>query len=89
MKQPVIHCPQCTWRPKAESRWMCVPRCGVEWNTFWTGGVCPGCAHHWEKTQCLDCGVISPHKNWYHYPADEEQREEQRETERTPETADA
>ena len=45
-----------------------MPSCGTEWNTFWTGGVCPGCKYRWEKTQCLSCGVISPHKDWYHHP---------------------
>lgn len=49
---------------------MCVPSCGTVWNTFWTGGVCPGCSHHWQKTQCLECGELSPHKDWYHHPED-------------------
>ena len=68
MKEPEIYCPKCKWRPRAENRWACVPICGTEWNTFWTGGVCPGCSHRWQKTQCLACGVISPHRDWYHYP---------------------
>lgn len=70
MKDPEIHCPVCTWRPGHEDRWECVPSCGIVWNTFWTGGVCPGCTYKWEKTQCLACGAISPHKAWYHYPDD-------------------
>ena len=39
MKEPEIYCPKCQWRPRAENRWACVPSCGIEWNTFWTGGV--------------------------------------------------
>jgi hypothetical protein len=80
MKEPEIYCPQCKWRPVAESRWSCVPSCGTLWNTFWTGGVCPDCGIRWEKTQCPACGKLSPHKDWYHWPdgrepADEEARE--------------
>jgi hypothetical protein len=67
-KEPEIYCPKCKWRPRAEHRWMCVPSCGTEWNTFWTGGVCPGCNWQWDHTQCLACGEISPHRDWYHYP---------------------
>jgi hypothetical protein len=42
--------------------------CGTEWNTFWTRGVCPGCAYQWRNTQCLWCDEFSPHETWYHYP---------------------
>lgn len=45
-----------------------MPSCNESWNTFWTGGVCPRCGHRWLKTQCLSCGEISLHKDWYHYP---------------------
>lgn len=68
MREPEIYCPRCKWKPRAESRWHCLPGCDTVWNTFWTGGVCPGCAHHWQHTQCLACLEISPHKDWYHYP---------------------
>ena len=68
MKNPEIYCPKCEWRPKPESRWVCMPGCGAEWNTFWTGGVCPGCAHAWKWTDCLACGVTSLHRDWYHFP---------------------
>jgi hypothetical protein len=61
-----IYCPLCRWRPRAEDRWQCMPSCGTVWNTFWTGGVCPGCAHRWQKTQCLACGETSAHRRWYH-----------------------
>lgn len=77
MKEPEIFCPQCTWRPRAEDRWQCVPSCGTVWNTFWTRGVCPGCGIAWHKTQCLACGGVSPHQAWYHWPEDSEPAEEQ------------
>ena len=66
--EPEIYCPKCEVRPKAEDRWVCVPSCGTQWHTFWTGGVCPGCGYAWPVTQCLACGQTSPHKQWYHWP---------------------
>jgi hypothetical protein len=63
-----IFCPKCQWRPTAEDRWFCVPSCGTVWNTFWTRGVCPGCAVKWPQTQCFRCDQFSPHEAWYHYP---------------------
>jgi hypothetical protein len=68
--EPDIFCPKCAWRPGPGSRWQCMPRCGTVWNTFWTRGVCPGCGYTWTRTQCLSCGEISPHADWYHYPSD-------------------
>lgn len=68
MKEPLIHCPQCRWRPRAEDRWACLPACGTIWNTFWTGGVCPGCGCEWKQTQCLSCLKFSAHAAWYHMP---------------------
>jgi hypothetical protein len=38
-----IYCPHCEWRPQPEDRWACAHPCGAVWNTFWTGGVWPGC----------------------------------------------
>ena len=71
MGEPEIYCPQCAWRPLGSSRWLCSPRmggCGVQWNTFWTGGVCPGCVYRWEITACLACRKFSLHRDWYHWP---------------------
>ena len=68
MREPHIWCPQCRWRPRADDRWACLPGCATEWNTFWTGGVCPGCGHSWRVTQCLACQAVSPHRDWYHWP---------------------
>ena len=47
---------------------MCLPACGTEWQTFWTRGVCPGCGHRWEDTQCPACGRFARHEAWYRYP---------------------
>lgn len=63
-----IFCPKCEWRPQAEDRWECVPSCGTVWNTFWTRGVCPGCAVKWPITQCQACEEYSRHEDWYHEP---------------------
>jgi hypothetical protein len=63
-----IRCPRCAYRPRAEDRWACMPSCGTVWHTFWTGGVCPGCGHRWQKTQCPSCGELTPHRDWYREP---------------------
>jgi hypothetical protein len=69
-----IRCPACRWEPQRNSRWFCAPMgapehfnggCGHRWNTFDTGGRCPGCQHQWRFTSCLSCGVASPHLDWY------------------------
>jgi len=60
---PGVRCPKCKWRPRAKNLWRC--KCGHHWNTFDTWGLCPGCGYQWEITACLECGEISPHKDWY------------------------
>ena len=62
---PRIRCPLCRWSPRPQDRWSCT--CGETWNTFDTGGICPGCMHQWTSTQCLQCGRWSPHSDWYEY----------------------
>jgi hypothetical protein len=62
---PRIRCPKCGWTPRREDRWDC--DCGHSWNTFDTGGVCPGCMQQWKETQCLSCHQWSPHSEWYEY----------------------
>ena len=74
-----IYCPLCEWKPRPQDVWSCVPSCGTVWNTFWTRGVCPGCATRWAKTQCLACGEVSPHEAWYHYPPQDERPAEETE----------
>jgi len=64
---PGIRCPLCGWRPGAKDRWYC--KCGHSWNTFDTGGVCPGCLFQWMVTACLVCHKFSPHSAWYEHRA--------------------
>jgi len=59
-----IRCPLCRWEPRAEDRWMCT-NCKHTWNTFDTGGVCPGCLKQWSRTMCLSCHKWSAHSDWY------------------------
>lgn len=69
-----IRCPLCQWQPNASSIWHCgdvghpeyfFDGCGMEWNTFATGGRCPGCGHQWQWTSCLRCEGWSLHHEWY------------------------
>lgn len=69
-----VRCPLCFWEPGPSSRWTCVDHehpeyfrggCGTTWNTFETGGRCPGCDHSWQWTACLQCSGWSLHENWY------------------------
>jgi hypothetical protein len=62
---PRIRCPMCGWQPRAHDRWACM--CGRVWNTFDTGGVCPGCMYQWKVTACPACGRFSPHSDWYEH----------------------
>ncbi len=69
-----IRCPLCEWQPKSSTRWNCgdcghpeyfYNACGAEWNTFATGGKCPGCRHQWKWTMCLHCLGWALHADWY------------------------
>ena len=70
MRARRIRCPSCRWEPGASARWSCLPACGTVWNTFATGGLCPGCGVRWHRTQCLACAVVSAHRDWYVGPDD-------------------
>jgi hypothetical protein len=59
-----IRCPLCRWEPRAWDRWQCTA-CRHIWNTFDTGGVCPGCLKQWTETMCLRCHKWSAHSAWY------------------------
>ena len=73
LEEESIRCPRCGWRPLPSSRWCCdgfdTPEsfegCGQVWDTFATGGRCPGCSHRWLWTSCLHCGEWSLHDDWY------------------------
>ncbi|MDQ3373820.1 MAG: hypothetical protein M3521_08035 [Acidobacteriota bacterium] len=69
-----ICCPLCEWQPKSSTRWSCgncehpeyfYNACGSVWNTFATGGKCPGCRHQWKWTMCLRCFGWALHADWY------------------------
>ena len=69
-----VRCPRCAWRPRPSDRWSCLgggaPEyfaggCGTSWNTFETGGRCPGCSHQWQWTSCHRCEEWSLHVDWY------------------------
>lgn len=69
-----IRCPLCKWQPTKASRWWCADcgfpefyfgGCNTFWNTFETGGKCPGCDHVWRWTSCLQCEGWSLHADWY------------------------
>ena len=60
---PGIRCPKCKWTPRARNLWSC--KCGHQWNTCDTRGLCPGCGYQWEITGCCQCGATPPHLEWY------------------------
>lgn len=62
---PRIRCPKCRWVPCKDSRWCCLPECGMIWNTFDTAGKCPRCSKQWVVTQCLACHKRALHVDWY------------------------
>jgi rubrerythrin len=75
-----IRCPLCGWQPDASSRWFCADcdapeyfygGCGTVWNTFETGGRCPGCGHRWRWTSCLRCAGWARHDDWYEQTPDQ------------------
>jgi hypothetical protein len=78
-----VRCPLCLWEPAPASRWTCVDTehpenfrggCFTTWNTFETGGRCPGCSHQWEWTACLQCTGWSRHEDWYVTEDEDEER---------------
>jgi hypothetical protein len=62
-----VSCPSCGWHPDGGKHWKC--HCGHTWDVFSTGGRCPACFYHWEKTKCTHlnegCNIASPHLEWY------------------------
>ena len=69
-----IRCPLCRWQPQKTSLWWCADTdypeyfyqgCFAAFNTFSTGGKCPGCGHQWRWTSCLRCACWSRHEDWY------------------------
>lgn len=61
----VVACPLCGSTPPPSYLWICFPGCETQWDTFATGGRCPGCGRQWTHTSCPDCCRLSPHEQWY------------------------
>jgi Zn-dependent protease len=60
-------CPSCGAHPIAGSFWTC-SRCRTRFDTFATGGRCPGCDGRFEMTTCPECLKASPFVDWYRQP---------------------
>jgi Zn-dependent protease len=56
-------CPSCKTSPPIGDFWKCV-RCGMPFDTFQTGALCPRCGSRLDVTQCLDCGQVHPLHEW-------------------------
>ena len=56
-------CPSCRTAPPLGPFWKC-GACGQSFDTFETRGVCPGCAHEYPVTMCLDCSEQRPMTEW-------------------------
>jgi Zn-dependent protease len=56
-------CPSCRTAPPIGSYWRC-GACGLGFDTFKSGAVCPHCTAVFASTSCLDCGKNSPVKLW-------------------------
>lgn len=58
-----LRCPACGWVPFALDAWKC-KECGMVWDSFSTGGMCPRCHHQHEETACPRCRRIAPNERW-------------------------
>jgi len=56
-------CPACETAPPMGNYWKCV-LCGLDFDTFADGAVCPHCAAHHEATTCLACNESRPMSEW-------------------------
>jgi Zn-dependent protease len=56
-------CPSCRTAPLLGEKWKC-GHCGLPFDTFLTGGVCPHCAAQYATTMCGDCGKSHPMNEW-------------------------
>jgi hypothetical protein len=59
----LILCPKCAWKPDGGAYWRC--QCGNVWDTFSSFGKCTKCDKVHLTTQCIACGEVSPHHDWY------------------------
>src|SRR6202453_5400374 len=56
-------CPSCRTAPPIGAYWRC-GACGLGFDTFESGAVCPHCRAVFASTSCLDCGKSSPVEFW-------------------------
>ena len=66
--EPEIYCPKCEYHPVAEEPVGVCAKLRYYMAYVLDRWRCPGCGYQWLKTQCLACGEVSLHKEWYHYP---------------------
>jgi hypothetical protein len=62
-RQAGFACPSCKTSPPIGEFWKC-GKCGQEFDTFQTRGVCPRCATQFPVTKCIDCGEAHPINEW-------------------------
>jgi Zn-dependent protease len=56
-------CPTCKAAPPVGDVWKC-GRCGHQFDTFQTRGVCPACGTQFPVTRCMDCGAAHSVSEW-------------------------
>ena len=56
-------CPSCHAAPPMGENWRC-STCKQPFDTFVTGAKCPHCYSVFPKTQCFECGAMSPLAAW-------------------------
>ena len=56
-------CPTCNSAPPIGSYWTC-GQCGLSFDIFETGAVCPSCHTRFQAVRCLDCGRQHPLHEW-------------------------
>jgi Zn-dependent protease len=66
-------CPTCKASPPVGAFWKC-GKCGLPFDTFQTGAVCPHCGARFDVTRCLDCGSLHSISQWGRSTIDSLQR---------------
>jgi Zn-dependent protease len=61
-------CPMCQTAPPVGALWVC-GQCRNAFDTFQTQAACPYCATQYPVTKCLECGELSPMREWAAQPS--------------------
>jgi Zn-dependent protease len=61
--RPGFACPACGAAPPIGAFWLC-RRCGIPFDTFATGAICPSCQGEYPMTTCARCGEGRPIEEW-------------------------